>query len=419
MKSRLFYYLIKTLTLPISFLPLKVVRFIGKIGGSLAYLFLKEFRKTALSNLALAKPLSLSHKELIKTARGSFINLAINILEYAYLDRKKNLHNLFTCHNFAPAQKLAEQKKGIIFFCGHQSNWEVLFLHGNLHMQGVAIGKPIKNPYLYQWIVSIREKTGGKIIEPKKALKEGLRALKKGLFMGILADQGMPNSTFSHQFMGRMAWSTTAPALLSYKTGCPIIVATTKRSSKGYDITYSDPIYPNNENSLDNEVDRLMGICFSKFESSIIKNPKEWLWLHNRWKQQTPKNIYKPYRKDALAIILPEDQNILNKVLPDLNLFKQLYPYESLFVFAPKKLQKKIHLNADEIIFYKSQSELFRKDFRFKLIFNFTDNKKIEKYYKKLAATTIVEKEKLVTSSSFSKQLVKLICRHPEEILHA
>ena len=59
-------------------------------------------------------------------------------------------------------------------------------------MPGVAIGRPVKNHFLYNWVVSMREKYGGKIIAPNQAIKEGLRGLKKGAFLGIVGDQGCP-----------------------------------------------------------------------------------------------------------------------------------------------------------------------------------------------------------------------------------
>ena len=72
----------------------------------------------------------------------------------------------------------------MIFFCGHQANWETLFIAGNKLFKGIAIGKPIKNILLYKWILSIREKTGGKIVDPKNALKEGLKNLRKVVTLG-------------------------------------------------------------------------------------------------------------------------------------------------------------------------------------------------------------------------------------------
>src|SRR3546814_3313704 len=69
----------------------------------------------------------------------------INCLEYSKFAREKNFAKVIHCENPEIASSLYAQGQGIIFFCGHQSNWEALFLDGTTRMQGVAIGKAIKN----------------------------------------------------------------------------------------------------------------------------------------------------------------------------------------------------------------------------------------------------------------------------------
>ena len=233
-KENFVYFLIRILTWPLRFLPGKALHFVGRLFGRLAFHLMHDYRKRTLSNLALAKDLHIQGtRELKKIAKASFENLAINILEYVRFDRVDDFSQIIRCVNPSVADELYQKGHGIIFFCGHQSNWETLFLDGTSRMQGIAIGKSIKNKRLYNWILSIRQKKGGRIIAPRNAVKEGLRALRKGVFMGIVGDQGMPDSGYSFPFLGRRAWTSTAPALLSYKTNSPIIVATTSRVNGG------------------------------------------------------------------------------------------------------------------------------------------------------------------------------------------
>ncbi|MFA5250299.1 MAG: hypothetical protein WC371_02680, partial [Parachlamydiales bacterium] len=178
------YYAVRSLAYLLAFLPYFFLHSIGRFLGFWSFYFLPKLRKRTLSNLALAKDLKLSEKELLKTAKKTFQSLAITILEYPKLAVEKNLSRRILCQNPETALKLYNSKKGLIFFCGHQANWEVLFLDGNLRMKGVAIGKPFHNKKLYAWIQSIREKTGGQMIPPNLALKQGLKSLKAGRFLG-------------------------------------------------------------------------------------------------------------------------------------------------------------------------------------------------------------------------------------------
>lgn len=374
------YLLIRLLTLPFAFLPYKAIHALGKPLGTLAYHLVPKYRKRALSNLASS--LDLPNDEIRQIAKESLQSLMITCLEYPKLARESDISNIATSVNPEKANKIMSEGKGVIFFCGHQANWELLFLEGTSRMPGVAIGRPVKNRYLYAWIQKMRQKFGGTIVEPKNAIKEGLRALKKGAFMGIVGDQGMPDSGFSSPFFGRHAYTSPMPALLAYKTQTPIIVASTHREKGHYYIHYSDPIIPNLEAPMDQEVRRLMEAALSSYENSIRAHPEQWMWIHNRWKQQTTDTIKRPYRQDTIACFLPDNPTLIDS-LPKL---RALYPTEHLAIFAP---QGHIISCGDEVHPYTDLSETLIDDLRFKLIINLTGNYHIDRYYRRTAATIL------------------------------
>lgn len=389
------YLLIRALTYPIGLLPYTWIHKLGKFFGWICFYTLTRYRKKALSNLSMATALALSQKEIFGIAKQSFQNLAINALEYAKFARETNFSRVIRCENPETADALYKKGQGIIFFCAHQANWEALFLDGNTRMKGIAIGKPVKNKLLYKWIVSIREKNGGKIIAQGNALKEGLRALKQGHFFGILGDQGMPVSGYSFPFLGRRAWTTTAPALLAYRTNSPIIFAATRRVAGGYRIHYSDPIWPDLNRSAESEVVRMMDQTLTLLQDSIRQNPGEWLWQHNRWKQQTPKKIYKQYRHDCVCAIVPPGFDPAH-----LATLRSIYEREYLVFIVPENYET---AGADEIIRYKNIEETLRNDLRFKIVFNFTGYKPIHRHYKRLSAFEVLNIP--------PETLTKVLCR--------
>jgi KDO2-lipid IV(A) lauroyltransferase len=390
-KEALEYFLIRALIFPLRFLPFSWIHALGKFCGLIGFYCLRTYRKRALSHIALAKDLAFSNEEIIRTAKQSFQNLAINCLEYAKLSATKDLSQVIRCENPEVADALYAKGQGIVFFCAHQSNWEVLFLDGTARMKGVAIGKPIKNKRLYQWIVSIREKFGGTIITPKNAVKEGLRALKKGVFLGIVGDQAMPESHYWFPFLGRRASNSTAPALLAHRTNSPIIFAETHRVKGGYRIRYSDPIWPRPDQPMEKEVIRMMDQTLHLLQESIRRYPGEWLWQHNRWKQQTPQIIYHSFRHDSLCVILSEDPSLL----PLLETLKQIYPLEHFTLIVPESLRSHSFPSVDELVTYKDISETLRNDLRPKIIFNFTSYELIERHYKRLSAFQVLTLTKL------------------------
>jgi KDO2-lipid IV(A) lauroyltransferase len=408
---------------PFRWLPYSWIRAIGRGAGTLGFYGLKSYRKRALSNLALASSLNLSEKQILQVAKESFQNLAINCLEYPRLAADRNLSSFIQCENPEPANTLAAKGQGIIFFCAHQSNWEVLFLDGTSRMKGVAIGKSIKNKRLYQWIVSIRERNGGKIIAPHNAIREGLRALKKGAFLGIVGDQGMPSSGYAYPFLGRKAWTSTAPALLSYRTNSPVIFAETKRVRSGYKIHYSEPIWPNLAKPMEEEIPRIMDEALRLLEESVKRVPGEWLWQHNRWKQQTPHNITKRFRHDCLCIIMPQDQAEYTKIAPHLSALREIYPTEFISLLIPEEMREEpLPLERAECLYYREPNEMLLWDYRFKLVFNFTDNPKIASHYLKLSAFEVLTLPDLHKLASVANEPLSMILKralYRPKVFHA
>lgn len=383
--SYLGYFIIRLMTFPFSIMPYSWIHAIGRCLGLAAYYLIPKFRKKALSNLVLAKDLHLSNTQAQQIAKLSFQNLMITALEYPKLAKEKKISKIALCTNPEKADEIMKEGNGVIFFCGHQANWELFFLEGTSRMPGVAIGRPIKNRFLYDYVLKIRQKYGGKIVSPKEAIKEGLLGLRRGAFLGIVGDQGMPHTGHFSSFLGRGAWTSPLPALLAYKTQTPIIVASMQRNNNKYYIHYSDPIYPNEQAPMDLEIKRLMDETLSIFQDTIRACPGQWLWQHNRWKQQTLDQLKKPYRYDAIAIFLPDDE----KLIVQASIFRKFYPTEFLALFVPQAKKHLLQIDA-EIHPYSDPKECFVDDLRFKLIYNFTEIPNLEKHYKSLAALSSV-----------------------------
>lgn len=381
---------------PVRWLPFSTIHKLGTVLGRLLFYLSPKFRKRSLSNLALAQDLQLNQQHLFCIAKRSLENLMITCLEYFKFASMKKLPSTIRCDNPHIAEELMARNIPVIFFCGHQSNWEVLFLEGTNRMPGVAIGRPVRNSILYNWLLSIRQKFGGKMITPQNAVREGLRALKTGAFLGIVGDQGMPDSGFCSSFLGRSAWTSPLPAILSHRTGSPIIVATTRRLRGGeYLIHYSDPIWPDKAAPLDREIKRLMKEALRLLEESIKQEPGQWLWSHNRWKQQTLKKLKRLYRQDSLCIILPQKKEAFDRINAQLSMFREIYPLEFIACKVPRPFADLCTLNNAEIEPYDKIEELFTIDWRFKLVFNLTDILELNTHYHKCAAFAVLDMQAL------------------------
>ncbi len=410
------YLIILVLTWPIRWLPYPAIHCLGTWLGRAAFYLLKSYRKRALSNLSLATNLNLQKFDIQKLAKASFENLMITCLEYPKLASETKIKRIAHCQNPEIADRLMKEGKPVIFFCGHQANWEILFLEGTNRMPGIAIGRPVKNTYLYRFVLKMREKFGGRIIAPQNAVREGLKGLKKGSFLGIVGDQGRPDSGYCSPFFGRIAYTSPIPAILSHRTGSPIIVATTKRVEGRYIIHYSDPIWPNRDAPIEQEIDRMMRHSLSLLEDSIRQNPEQWLWVHNRWKLQSLDVIKRPFRHESIAIFFPQNRVNFLDLLSHLSTFRLIYPQESFTLFVPSCFHDLVKIKNMEVIPYNCFADLLVTDYRFKLIFNFSECCEIEAHFKKQATFMVVDIHELkrrsgsLCSNNLSDILRKAVC---------
>ncbi|HLB52818.1 MAG TPA: hypothetical protein VJK48_03835, partial [Chlamydiales bacterium] len=320
---------------------------------------------------------------------------------------------IVTCENPEMADQIYKEKKGLIFFCAHQSNWELLFLDGTKRMNGLAIAKPIKNKQLYRWILTIRERFGGKIVPPTQAIKESLRALKKGWFVGIVGDEALPDSGYCYPLFHQKTYVSSAPALLSYKTGCPMIFAWTQRKKKGYTIRYSAPTYPDLNKPMDVEVPKMMDVMMQHLEKSVQNSMGEWFWQHNRWKRQSIRILYRRYRQDSICIILPLNPSLFEHIPT----FLSIYPSDQMTVFLPKATS--LSLEKSTLCHYETLDEVYVLDYRFRLVFDFTNTPSIRKHFLRLSAKYVFHipdlyaaaQEHLKPHHSLSDVIQRALCK--------
>lgn len=369
----------------ISLLPRPLLIHLANVLGTAAYYCARTLRKTALSNISLAFP-QISRRSKKNFARRSFCHLALTLLEYGLIERKKgDLSSFATCLNPGQATDLQKKHGGIIYVSAHIANWEVPFIETNTRACGIAVGRPLSSIKMTARVNAIRASTGGHIVSPREAMQTAKRRLKEGYFFGFVGDQGLPESSYSGSFLGRLAFSTSAPALLAYRNNVPIVVANTCRRDGKQIIWYAPPIYPDRSAPLKQEVIRLSDAVMRELEMGIIQAPEQWMWLHNRWKRPTGLGLLKEFRYETILILYPKDPQLLALFLEMSDLFRMLYPHHDIAVCLPS-YHTKNPIPGAKVFTYEDEHEAFIDTLDYKLVYNFTDIPKIERFYQKQCA---------------------------------
>ena len=171
---------------------------------------------------------------------------------------------------------------GGIFLTAHIGNWELMGAYFSVKSNGKlsVVAKPIKNRKVNTLINSIRKKWKIKVIETGKIL-EMLKDLKRGKYLGILLDQRPKvKEGVLTTFLGKETYTNKGAAVLSKKTGKPVIPAFCFLTSENrYTIKIGKPIYPNGKT-----IEELTQAYTLEIEKAVRSHPEQWFWFHNRWK---------------------------------------------------------------------------------------------------------------------------------------
>ncbi|WP_349821479.1 lipid A biosynthesis lauroyl acyltransferase [Chlamydia abortus] len=331
------YYLGITLIGIFKRIPHSWLHRLGKALGTLVFYTISDYKKTALTNLALAFP-DKSFKERQSIAKHSIQHVMITVLELLAVEgligHLNDLISIATAEarpgGFSSDEVLTQKElqdtfsklnenEGVILFCGHQANWELPFLYITRDYPGLAFAKPIKNARLNKKIFSLREIFKGKIVAPKQGINSALHALQQGHVIGIVGDQALLISSYTYPLFGHEAFTTTSPALLAYKTGKPVIAVSICRNTNGYTIVPSKKLYADKSLPIKDATTSLMNKLMGFLEKGIAHQPQQWMWMHKRWKRKLSPGLKKKYAySHILVIVNSRDLEYFEQFLSDL-----------------------------------------------------------------------------------------------------
>lgn len=233
---------------------------------------------------------------------------------------------------------------------------------------------------------------------PRQAIKSGLKALRAGKYIGIVGDQAFPDSDYSYPFFGTRAWTSTAPALLAYKTKSPIIVGTSHRMRNHYEVRGSEHLWPDYSKPMKEAVVDLMDRAMQHLEQSIKGSPDQWMWIHDRWKQQGIDHVKRQYRYGFVLLIFKEAPSMML-----VKRLRQIFPRSFLTYWLPEGVE----IETDcEVKHYRDSSEIMVRDWRYQLVLDFANMPRVRRHYRSLGAV----KTLVVTPENVKQTVVKPEC---------
>ena len=278
--------LVRFLVALLNRLPERPARSLGRLAGSLAYLFGAR-RSVALRNLSFAFP-DRREKERRAIAKANYRHLGEGIVEFlraAKLSDEEVLRRV-RVDGWETYENLKAEGRGVIVATAHLGNFELLIdycLRRGVKLS--AITRRLPGSLAAFWL-SRRQATGLRELPTRGSTGELLRELRAGGTLAIIIDQNMrPKRAVFAPFFGKLAATTPAPAVLARRTGAPVILAVMVREPDGiHRLIVQGPIRTAKAETNAAFMARLNGLL----EKQIRAHPEQWYWVHRRWKTRPP-----------------------------------------------------------------------------------------------------------------------------------
>lgn len=276
-------------------MPLRMAYFVANLASRIGFFFDRKHRNRTIKNI-LHTGITNSYKEAKNIAFNNFINLGKVAVEFVKLDQvftPENINKYVTYNISEEIKQALADPKGTVCASAHYGNWEISGLSLSLLFRGiVSVGRPMDNPKLSKYIFSKRKSFKQEICPQEGALKRLLIGLKQHKLLGILIDQhpGDTNGAAT-TFFSLPVRTHDTPALLSLKTGAPLLLIVTRRLNDyfHFELLMRGPFTIKPSGDMTKDAQLLTQKINDEFEKIVREDPSQWLWAARRWRDIYPK----------------------------------------------------------------------------------------------------------------------------------
>ncbi len=279
---RLSYLLVKVL-------PLKCTYFFAEQIANIYYHFSRGDRKALKDNLSVVLGEEATEEEIEREVLAVFTNFAKYLGDFL---RFSKYTPQFIARNFKILGKENLDKcfawgKGVIVLSLHLGNWELggAIVGGmNYPISAIVLEHPGKK--VNDFFVRQRAINNVRSIPVGIQIKECFRALKRNEVVAIIGDKDYTANGIEIDFFGKKAVLPKGPAVISIKSGAPIVCCFIVRNAdNSCDMIFEEPITAQKSGDIEGDIRALMGKYVKIFEKYIREYPGQWYVFNKIWAQ--------------------------------------------------------------------------------------------------------------------------------------
>ncbi len=275
------------------FLPLRWLAPLGEAFGRLLYVFGRERRHIAATNLRLCHP-QMSGAARERLARAHFCAFGRSFLERGLLwwSPPEAIRSLVRVEGLERVRALAGRP--VILFVPHFVGLDMGWTRLTLELDMVSIYAQQKNFYFNAALYRGRLRFGhSKLLSRQEGVRQAIRGMKEGRPFYYLPDMDYgQRDTIFVPFFGVPAATITGLSRLARMTGAAVIPCITRMlpGDEGYVVELGEPWADFPGGSIEADTLRMN----AWIEARIAEMPEQYYWVHKRFKTR-PKGEKKFY----------------------------------------------------------------------------------------------------------------------------
>lgn len=274
----------------VAHLPLRVLYILSDIAFFVLFYVVRYRRKMVRGNLRKALP-DASERELAMYERGFYRHLCDVFIEAVKLLHisDEEADRRIKVYGTEGVDEAIRGGQSVVVMLGHYGNWEwvpAVMRHISEPVVSCQIYHPLSNKIMDQVMLTIRSRFGSESIPMARTVRRLFEIERDGghFICGFIADQRPFTRALPHwtTFMGLDTPYVTGGETIGDRVGAAFFYLDVEKPSRGnYRLTFKriEPLTDGAEFPITRSYLKML-------EETIKRDPRFWLWSHNRWKRK-------------------------------------------------------------------------------------------------------------------------------------
>jgi KDO2-lipid IV(A) lauroyltransferase len=178
-----------------------------------------------------------------------------------------------------------ETKEGCIIALPHAGNWDhaaAYFCSTGIPI--TAVVEKLKPEAIFKKFLAYRQSIGIEAISHKeRTIPILMERLNQGKLIALVADRDMSRNGIEVNFLGGIAKMPAGPAILTIKTGSPLVTAYIRYLNNGIELTFDETIKLPVAGTEEEQIKIVTQSMADNFAKRIKDSPVDWHMLQRIW----------------------------------------------------------------------------------------------------------------------------------------